>query len=173
MNNLKPTPIGIDRAISQLQVPLYEALNALTGDITGFGRVYKNKTDKGYDLEAYVKDGDYSKNVLDGDRSRFFFYLNEEMEGDTDLKARVDIVFMVNLKDLFGISERKDEEFRAIVSECIQGSRFNQIKTIIGADHILRLISNGYDKTNLVFNDMHPYHAVTFQTEVNYKLKTC
>lgn len=172
MNNLKLNPIGIDKAIEGLQIALYKELSTLGGSITGFGRVYKNKIDSGYALETHNVNSDYHTNVLDGEKSRFFFYL-ESMEGDDDLKAKVDIVFMVNLKELFNDVARNDEEFRAVVTKVIKRSRFNQLRPIIGMDHIKGLISDGYKDTNLDYNDFHPYHAVTFQTEINYKLKTC
>jgi hypothetical protein len=115
----------------------------------------------------------YLKHLLREPMSTGIFYLHDTINGDTDVKAKVDMICMVNLKDFFNAPGRRDEEFRAIVSNVLHRSRFKQLKIIMGMEYIERLASGLYEQANLSYSDMHPYHAVTFQLEVNYKLKTC
>lgn len=173
MNNLKTNPIGIDKAIERFQIPVYEELKKLNASIKGYGRVYINKRSSGYVLETYLEGTNDYVDVLNGEDSRFFFYLYDTLIGNSDLTVKVDFVCMVNLDDFFGTPERKDEEFRAIIVELFHRSSFNLKKIILGMQHIEMLSSGLIDRSNISFSDMHPFHAVTFQAEVNYKLKTC
>lgn len=172
MNHLKPNPHGIDYAIELLQKPLYEELSAL-GSVQGYGRVYKNKKETGYSLEAL--NGSEYTDVLGGEDSRFFFFMHNDLNGDTNVGVKIDIVFMVKLTDFFSDPIRRDEEFRTIVSKLIQRSKFKLQKTVIGMEYIEELTRQIYQRVtssgNLAFFDMHPYHAVTFQTEVFYNRK--
>lgn len=174
MNHLKPNPTGVDYAIELLQKPLYEELSKLNADLIGYGRVYKNRRGDKYTLEALNRN-EYV-DVLGGEDSRFFFFMHNDLDGDTNVAVKVDIVCMVNLDDFFSDPIRRDEEFRTIVSKLIQKSKFKMLKTIIGMEYIEGLISQSYQRVfnpegNVAFADMHPYHAVTFQTEVYYNRK--
>lgn len=176
-NNTKDKPIGIDRAIYQLQKPLYKRLNALAvanqKTVNGYGRVYLNESEEGKKLEYYLGNKEY-KDVLGGEDSRFFFHLHDNINGQQSKKARVDLICLVNLVDLMGDESRKDEEFRAIVTEVIgKVQKFELKDTAIGMKYIESIISKPFQKTNIHYSDMHPRHAVTFQTEVTYELKTC
>lgn len=173
MNNLITNPVGIDKAIEALQISLYNELQLLSTSIKAYGRVFKNAKDSGFVLETFIEGTNEYRDVLSGEDTRFFFYLHDTINGDTDVTAKVDLVCMVNLNTLFNASGRRDEEFRAIVSNVLHRSRFKQLKIVIGMEYIERLASGLYERANLSYSDMHPYHAVTFQTEVNYKLKTC
>lgn len=176
-NNRKNNPIGIDRAIDQLQVPLFKKLQAqaeLNGfEVNGFPRVYHTERDGDHTLEHYLGNGEY-KDVMGGEDNRFFFYMHERVKGQISKNVRVDIICMVNLIQLMGNDGRRDEEFRLLVTEEIDRSRKFELKdTIIGMDYIQKLISPKYQTTNIAFSDIHPRHAVTFQTEVTYELKNC
>ncbi|MGB7842333.1 MAG: hypothetical protein WBL21_06050 [Salinimicrobium sp.] len=168
MNHLKTTPSGIDKKIEQLQKPLYRVLKDLNAKVIGFGRVFRNQQPTGIALEVHKGNGEYEP-VLDGEDSRFFFYLHNDLEGDTNITAKVDVVCMVNLDEFYEGPERRDEEFRAVVQQEIQNSPFNLKKTVIGTEYLERMLPDVFKKTNLRFSDAHPTHVVTFQTEVNYK----
>lgn len=169
MNHLKPDPTGVDYAIELLQKPLYAELSAMNPNLIGYGRVYKNKRDGNFSLEALTRN-EYV-DVLGGEDSRFFFFMHNDLDGDTNVAVKVDVICMVKLTDFFNDPIRRDEEFRTIVSKLIQKSKFKMLKTVIGMEYIESLISQNYQKANLSFADMHPFHAVTFQTEVYYNRK--
>lgn len=171
MNSLKSNPTGIDKAIELLQVPLYKELVKMNPNVKGFGRVYKNKKDAGFTLETL--NGKEYRDVLGGEDSRFFFFMHNDLNGDTNVSVKVDVICMVKLTDFYSTVERQDEEFRTIVTKLIQRTgKFKLKKTVIGMEYIEGLISHNYQKANLSFSDMHPFHAVTFQTEVYYNRKT-
>lgn len=176
MNNLVTDPVGIDSVIEQLQKPLYKTMNDLAQtqgkEFNGFGRVFKSKVNDLETLEYLKTNGEY-EDVLGGEDSRFFFYLHDELNGNTDVSAKVDLIFIVDLNMLFSSNQRRDEELRAIIADNIERSRFNLKKIILGTEHVKRIVSKPFSDTNLKFSDVHPYHVVTFQTEVHYKLKTC
>lgn len=169
MNTLKTKPSGIDKKIEQLQKPLYSTLKSHNEKIKGFGRVFKNQKTTGIALEVHKGKGEYEP-VLNGEDSRFFFILHNDLAGDTNITAKVDVVCMVDLNEFFeNDPERRDEEFRRIVQEVIQDSPFNLKKTTIGIEYLQKLMPDIFKKTNLRFSDTHPTHVVTFQTEVDYK----
>lgn len=169
MNHLKNNPAGIDKKIEQLQKPLYRSLKLLNPKVVGFGRVFRNQRPKGIALEVHKGNGEYEP-VLDGEDSRFFFYLHNDLQGDTNIIAKVDVICMVNLNEFYeNEPERRDEEFRAVVQDQIQNSPFTLKKSVMGTEYLERLLPDLFKKTNLRFSDAHPTHVVTFQTEVNYK----
>lgn len=165
----KNTPTGIDKVIDKLQVQLHKAFN---DKLDVYGRVEKVKTSNGY-LLSEVRNGEYPQDILDGSKSRIFFYLNDTIEGSTHVTAKVDVICMVDLNDLYHSNERRDEEFRIKVANIIKRSRFKQQRIKLGMSYIESLVSKFYDTANIKFENMHPQHAVTFQTEVYYELKTC
>lgn len=171
MNQLLEKPVGIDKAIEQLQKPLYSRLKKSNDKIIGYGRVQRNRRDKAFVLE-YVN-GPEPKDIMGGEDSRFYFYMHEKAEGTPDVMAKVDIICMVNLSDFNIESQGKDEYFRAMVAEEIQRSRFKLTGFTTGVEYISSLIRNGFEQTNFPFSGLHPKHAVSFHTEVYYKLKTC
>lgn len=164
----KSNPVGIDKVISKLQPKLDEAFN----DLHIYGRVEKVKSDDKYVLSE-IRGDEYPEDILDGEKSRIFFYLSESVEGDTHVTAKVDIICMVNLDTLYNSNERRDEEFRIKIAQILKRSRFKQKGIKLGMSYIESLVSRFYEKANIKFENMHPYHAVTFQTEVYYELKTC
>lgn len=164
----KTNPVGIDKIISRVQKDLDKAIDGLHI----YGRVEKVKSEDRYVLSE-IKGSEYPEDILDGSKSRIFFYLKDSIEGDKDVTAKLDVICMVNLNDLYNSDERRDEEFRIAVTQVLQRSRLRQKSIKIGMDYIESLVSRFYDKSNLKFENMHPYHAVTFQTEVYYELKTC
>lgn len=170
MNTLKTNPEGVDKRIEQLQKPLYDALNALNPNVKGYGRVFKTTSTEGLKLES-ISATEYV-DVLGGEDSRFFFYLHNDLDGDTNVLAKVDVICMVKLTDFYNTPERMDEEFRTVVTKTIQKSPFKIKKTLLGMDYIQGLVSQNYEKANLRFADIQPFHAVTFQTEVYYNRKT-
>ena len=172
MNNRLIETVGIDTKIQRLQDTLYSDLND-TGAINGFGRVYKNIKGSGVVLEHHDENNEY-QDVLRSDDSRFFFIVGDNIPFESDPRARVDIVFMVDLSTFYPNSEiRKDEQFRLKCLQTVRESQFEIKGVQLGSKYLNNMV-NGYGSdVNFKMDDLHPYHIFTVQTEINYNINTC
>jgi hypothetical protein len=64
MNNLITNPVGIDKAIEALQISLYNELQLLNANVTGYGRVFRNAKDMGYVLETFIEGTNEYRDLL-------------------------------------------------------------------------------------------------------------
>lgn len=182
MNNRKPNPTGVDKPIDALQLKLYKEFSSL-GVIKGFPRVYIGPhKDQGYVLQHYLGEGEY-EDVLRNDDSRFFFYLNPEINVSDQNSAKVGIVFMVDLSDLTDDDTRRDEFLRNRALDVVNRSSFkpstiktglNHLKSIMGRVYTMNSRSRDvFYSTNFELDDMHPFHVFTIECDINYSYKNC
>jgi hypothetical protein len=173
-NILKPSPVGIDRPIQQMQAYLYNALVAKWGlddtKLTCYGRAYRNATQDGYTPEVYVGNNEY-KEVYYDDRlsASSFFGVGEEIKNTAkSVTADVFIIFMVNLNNIKPGVNRNDEEchidVQTLVTRLFYGFTFTGITT--GIDHVFREYSGLRRSKGIKFTDTHPQHCF----RLNFKL---
>lgn len=181
MNNLRTNTSGIDIHLENLQTKLYNAFVKVNSslNLNGFGRVYINPSETGFRLEWYKGDDEY-EDVLRCDDSRFFFVMNPQLETEDSISAKVGIVFMIDLNDLYQNTERNDEKLRQLAYNTILKSAFKPKKITIGTDYLNRFalgFTGSPRRRNidavLDFEDMNPYHIFTIETEVDYTFKNC
>ncbi len=166
MNYTKDNPVGIDKEIQKLQIKLYNRLGL--ENIEGYGRVYiYNKKDTVYPIH-FVSGIDYKELLIDDrNNGKFFFVENHTTEsGITISKTKVDIIFLINLAELYpNIPYRADEELKQHIYRTLKKTRFffpSHIEITKGIEAL-----KGF-KTNLI--DMQPYHFIKFSGEVSYQL---
>lgn len=169
MNHLKTNPVGIDKAIQQLQIRLYEHLEF----DNGYGRVYKVEKDTNRFIPAHFvnETEDYIEVLTDDSLNGSFFFLENRktiFKKDTvQIKTPVDIIFQMNLNKLRSdISHRADEEMRLEILNIISlfpNFEVNQtikgIRALDGLFHQLR--------------DMQPYHYLKVSGNIKYKNINC
>ena len=147
MNNILTSAEGLSSAIQSIQEELYTALpNFWSGDIEGFGKVYKN----------------------------IFCFLTGDKDTTTDnllFTSQVKIVFMVNLSMIYpgyALVERQDSRAQKDVVEILRkingNYKINEIEK--GIDNIF----NEYTTTGIRFDDLHPLHVFSVNIELDYYL---
>lgn len=166
MNYLKNNPVGVDIKIQKLQIKLYENLGF--ENIEGYGRIYiDNKKGENYPLH-FINGIDYKEVLIDDNNNGKFFFVEDEVTDSemTISKTKVDIIFLVNLANLYpDIPHRADEELKQQVYRLLKKTRFffpSEIKITKGKDAIKDF------KTKLI--DMQPYHFMKFSGVVKYQL---
>lgn len=167
----KENPIGIDHKIYLLQKSLYSKTG--WNNIEVYGRVYRNPNDGGYKPEAYVKDGEY-KDVFTNDlKSGTIFFIENEVHtftGGYEFETEVKIVFMLDLKKLFGTNVRNDQEVhQKAILEVRKHKYFTLTKIEKGVENILK----GFNTSNIKINDMQPYHVFAIVGKLKYSINQC
>lgn len=167
----KENPEGIDQKINLLQKAIHNRID--WNNIEVYGRVYRNPSDDGYRPEAYVKDGEY-KDVFTNDlKSATIFFIENEVHnfiGGYDFETEVKIVFMLDLKKIFGTNVRNDSEVQnKAILEVRKHKYFTLTKIEKGIDNILK----GFNTSNIKINDMQPYHVFAIVGKLKYSINQC
>jgi len=183
MLQLKTDPVGIDVQIQRLQQFLYKSLSATWGidpDSEAwacYGRCYKNKTENGYIAEVYAGKGEYKEVYWNDDVwSVSFFGLSDRIEFDVTNKAKVHLVFFVNVEKLKpAIVHRADEEIRKDVQNAIGAGLFGfQLDSIdLWLENVLREYTGSRRDERLKFVDMQPVHCFRINLTSSYNINNC
>ncbi len=171
----KTNPVGIDWYIQQLQTRLHTELLKTWGvDVkyTCYGRCYRNKKDDGYIAEVYTGGNEY-KEVYhdDGISAISFFGISDKITNDVENKARVHLVFFVNLWKLKPtITHRADEEVRQDVFKAIgaQSFGFSFESVDLWLENVLKEYPGSRREQRLKAVDMHPVHCFRFNFKLLY-----
>ena len=173
---LRTTPVGIDKAIQELQVKLHDALAASWGNIKFYGRCYRNRKDNGFVAEVYLGNKEYKEVYYDDAYSATcFFGISDSIEIADVNRANVHLVFFVNLDLIKASSEqRADEEVRTEVAAVLDAGLSHSILQSIdlGVERCLREYPGNTIDGRLKHVDMHPKHCFRFNLEVQYENKT-
>jgi len=186
MNNLLTSAEGLSLAIQSIQEELYDALpDFWSGDIEGFGKVYKNIENSFNDIPTYYKSakifipevynsntGNYEDVYYNDRKSCVFCFLisdKDETEDQILFKNKVKVVFMVDLKKIYpSEKERQDAKAQKDVIDIlrnINGSyEINEIER--GIDNVF----NQYTTSKIRFNDLQPLHAFSVNIDLEYYL---
>lgn len=175
MNYLKENNVGIDNPIKRLQVYLYDRIVSNFGlsDFDGYGRVYRNRKDNLFIPEAYVNNKEYKEVLLDDRNDGIMFFSpesNSTAYGSLVIQ-KCDLIFSVNLDNLYGSNERKDEEFRQYVL-----SLLNLYVVDLGDKEIETDLNKVYEKYNGVasyFYDMQNFHHFKIKINLKFNNNTC
>lgn len=172
-NNTLTTPVGIDAAINKIQVSLYEALtDRWNGNITGYGKAYKNNYKESTKLEWYnASDKDYQDVYYDDNSDATFFFIDEETNSSDDeivFTSDVKCVFMVNLPKIITDDGRQDSQAQRDAVEALRDVS-TQFK-VVGIEKGFNTVFSGIETEKIKFNDIHPLHCFAVLMELNYYL---
>lgn len=177
-------PVGIDRAIQQVQTRLHAQLLAkwnLQGAPESYQcheRCYRNRTANGYRAEIYEAGNEY-RDVYWDDRlaAISFFGISDDIVTGTQSSTDVHLVFFVNLAKLKpALSHRADEEVRADVESILAAGLFGfeMVDTELWLENVLReypatlIGQDGLANENLKYVDIHPVHCFRINLQSFY-----
>lgn len=175
MNNLKETTSGIECAIKEVQTDIYDILECFN-NVEGFGKVYKNNSERGVIPEVFDVDlGDYKEVYLDDNNNISFGFIPSDTQSSEDgimFLCDVKIFFWFNLSVL-GSDERNDSEAHRFVITALKESGYLNDKDVTietGINNVFR----GFETKSINYNDIHPYHLFSVSYQMNYLLnKKC
>jgi len=177
MNHILSNTNGIDCAIQDMQVNIYDALlvHDSINSVEGFGRVYRNQTKDGIIPEYYVGNGDYREVYLNNTWDVSFSFIPGDNHTTTDgivYNVPVKIVFWFNL-DKIDTTNRADAEAQRIVSQIIKYELTNTYLAT-GIETGINNIFSGFKVDQILFDNMQPYHVFSFNMDLSYYLtKIC
>lgn len=183
-NNLKQSVVGIDKPIQAFQVLLYRKLKALwpvnDTNLEGYGRVYRNGSDKGYVPEVFVSSTEpgntqYKGVVFDKTslKAMFFFTVEDRTTFTEGAEtAKVSLIFITNVAQLKAqFAHRGDEEIRndaqMICSLNIQNFLLTGTET--GFNNVFRQFPGLINKDGEVFEDRHPLYCFKINFDLFYQ----
>tara|TARA_R110000737_G_scaffold116429_2_gene149132 strand:- start:4 stop:579 length:576 start_codon:yes stop_codon:yes gene_type:complete len=186
MNNVLTYSEGLSAAIQTIQKELYNALPSFwSGDIEGFGKVYKNIENSSDNIPTYYKSskifipevynsikGNYEDVYYNNSKSCVFCFLIDDKDSTIDeivFTNNVKVVFMVDLSKIYPLqNERQDAKAQ---KDAVQALRDISGEFIVnevqrGIDNIF----NEYTTSSMRFNDLQPLHAFSINIDLNYYL---
>lgn len=177
---LKENPIGIDAVLQQVQQGLYDNLQAIWGtELEVYGRSYLNEKNGKSTIEAFIKDNDYSGNLIVGDKSKFFFLEQGYAvpNGLNRYTQEIDVIFILDLsKCKPSIAHRADAEVHADVEFELRKFSYLNLSIVSFAtkiQNVFKEIRFRYMES-LDFkyiDDMHPFHTFKFKINVAYEMQ--
>jgi len=186
MLNVITNPSGIDVPIRKFQERLHKQLMTAWGlDTTDqvqnakyqcFARCYRNKKDNGYIAEVFETGKDYRDLYWDDTLAALSFFGITSSEHDIEEKAKVHLIFFVDLKKLKPtLTHRADEEVRLDVLKLIQtannGFTFDSVD--LWLENVLKEYNGSYRDERLKKVDMQPVHCFRINFTLNYNIKNC
>jgi len=176
MNNTKNSVVGIDKTLQEIQESIYTLLgNLWAGEIEGFGRVYKNDSDKGSIPEWYNSlNKDYQDVYYNDNKSCVFCFLvgdDDSTDDELVFESKVKCVFMVDLSKIYADNtSRNDSEAHRDAVQMLRSSDFNNID-ITQVQRGVENVFSGYftDKVKASI-DMQPLHCFSVNFDLQYYL---
>ena len=181
MNNLREQITGIDVPIQEIQISLYNyLLERWAGTITGYGRVYKNRTSDGSVIPEWFDSnigtsGGYKSVYYDDSTGSNFCFLVGDNDSTNDgfvFTSNVKCVFAVNLDSLLSSSsnERLDSVVQRDAVEFLRDSDYNTFK-ITGIQRTIENVYSGYSIENIqASGNIEPLHVFSVNFDLQYYL---
>jgi hypothetical protein len=184
----KSGPVGLDKAIQQIQTDLYRYLlkkwfnlDSKTQDTDQYhchGRCYRNKqVDNGYIAEVFSGDAtqgekDYKEVYWNDNISAIsFFSVSDKVDNAMgESKVSASAIFFVNVTKLKpAIAHRADEEVRQDLINFFQGASYLGYET--GIDNVLREYPGTRKNKLVAVVEVQPVHC--FRINLNLKYQNC
>jgi len=165
----KTNPVGLDKAILRVQNRL--AKLSWT-NISIYGRLYINDRDNQKVAEAYTTNGEYIEVfVNDKVNAVFGFVVTGSRQNFNVISTTVKLVCSVNIKTIYGSTERKDEEALLTVLKELTGiiNGSNQAKIDTRYEDVFAEFSPERFK----YRNMQPWFNFALTFDVNYKNNIC
>ena len=164
---------GIDKHIKRVQDYFEEKFaDVWSGTIYIYGRAIETELDGSKTLEGWEKANNYVPLFVNDKQSATIgFKVNDRLINDNRLKASIDIIFTVNVKEVERNVEYLDEKALMnaykIVGNCGLLEGVTDIK--VGIDEVFA----GYDTEKIKHRDMSPFHVFSFTTQIEYFGNLC
>ena len=164
---------GIDKQIKRVQDYLNDKIADIwAGNICVYGRAIETERDGVKVLENWTENNDY-KQIFVNDRydAVIGFKVNEREINENRLKASLDIIFTVNVKEVLGVFDYLDEKVLMDAYKIVNGCGLieNVSAVKVGIDNVF----TGYDTEKIKHRDMSPYHVFSFTTAIEYFESVC
>lgn len=174
-NNLKDKSVGIDYIIQKAQVRIYDYLDNLGYNMTGYGKCYITE-DETNGFASFVpkfytgteKGKVQNINVLYAEGNKFFFTVGNSIKNVSNFmyEAEVSIYFIIDLTKVKpDVNHRADSEVERdcynIVSQCGLGDFDLEIE-IRNVFSDFKVLGN---KKAIDTTDIQPYHVFKFKTK--------
>jgi hypothetical protein len=187
MNNTRQDLFGIDATVQGIQKDLYEQLKCVwSGDVEGYGRVYKNLENSSDDIPKYYKSSkifipewynayakDYEDLYYDDNKSCSFCFIvgdTDSTEDSIKFTTKAKVVFMVDLNKIYPTgTERLDAKAHSDAMEVLRNFGFNKYQ-ITGIEKGIDFVFSGFTTSNIRFEDMHPQHCFSVTIDLEYYL---
>jgi len=173
--NTLTTPEVLDIEIQGIQDDLYTNLVGLwSGDISAYGRVYKNQTSKGLIPEWYnSSEKDYEEVYYDDKKACVFCFLvgdKDTTEDEVLFIADVKVVFMLDLSKIYpGETERQDAKAQRDVVNFLRDYNLSRYD-ITDIERGIDTIFSSYETSGIKFNDLQPLHSFSVNLKLRYHL---
>jgi len=171
MNNLLTSAIGIDVVIKDIQTDLYtELVKRWSGQIDGYGRIYKNEDKDGKFYPEYYKGDNQYRDVFYDNKlgGNFFFIDSDSSKTDDELiyTSNVKCVFMLNLSNIFpNDSERSDTKAQRDAIDILRDISYERF-LITGISKTAKEVFSGFDIDKLKFPNIHPSHCFSVNIDL-------
>lgn len=170
----KNNRVGIDAKIYLLQTYLDAKLNAIwNSPIVIYGRVYANQKETGAIPEVWNENNDYRQIYFNDKNAATVCFIVTERNIQTkgNVKANIDIVFLINVKQTLGTSQRSDELAMLQVIDLIRKSQL--AKTSGEIKEGIANVFSGFNVDAIKFRDMQPYAVFSIPCEIHYNENLC
>jgi hypothetical protein len=165
----KTNPVGLDKAILRVQ----NRLSKLSwSNIDIYGRLYINDRDNLKVAEAYSTNGEYKEVFVNDKKTAVFgFVVTGTRQKFSVVSATVKLICSVNIKTVYGSTERKDEEALLEVLKHLTGIiNFNNQARI---QTRLQDVFSDFSPERFKYRNMQPWFNFSLEFDVNYKNDIC
>ena len=188
INNTLSTATGIDDTIQSVQTDLYSNfINVWCGDISAYGRVYKNPANVGDEVPDYYRTSkivipewfsstkkDYEEVYYDDSFSCVICFLVGDRDMTSDglvFTANAKCVFLMDLSKAFpNITERQDAKAQRQVLNFMRNNALGRYD-ITQIERGLDTIFYEYKTRAIRFTDMQPLHCFAVNLKLYYQLE--
>lgn len=172
MNHVITEGIGLDAVIKSIQEDLYPQLSQRWSTIDMYGRAYRNKTTDSEKLEWHTGSGDFTDVYFNDRVNGTVFFLEEDNHNTQDevvFQTDVKVIAMLNLKELFGNTTRKDAEAQRDLVDLLRNLSDSRY-TVEGISKGVDAVFSGESRNQLRYMDMHPKHCFSVNISLTYYL---
>lgn len=188
VNNTLTTTYGIDSVIQSVQTDLYaNFIGVWSGDISAYGRVYKNPANVGDEVPDYYRTSkivipewynsvknDYEEVYYDDTYSCVFCFLIGDRDMTSDglvFTANVKCVFMTDLSLVYpSDTERQDARIQKEVLNFMRDNALGRYE-INQIERGIDTIFYEYKTRSIRFTDMQPQHCFAVNLKLYYQLE--
>lgn len=171
MNYNSYPAIGIDNKIQKMQDALFLHLGFDNVDFYGRALKVLNKDGKSYVPEVHISNKERKEVYYDDIKAKGgnIFFIDDDNHSTKNgvlFTAKVKIVFMLNLNEIFGATPyRADSEVQETVLKLVNKLR---IMTVTGIEKGLPNVLRDFDIERIKKNDLQPFHTFAVVGEINY-----
>lgn len=174
MNSIVANPMGLNFIVQEMQKQLYSELFPLWNNIlNGYGLTQYISEQGITTPQTFVKNNDYSGNLITTDTSKFFFTKPNKSEhlGKSMFTTALNLFFIVNLKEAKpSVLHRADSEVQADVIKALEYVPLESLADVVDNPDVILREFKGLGKTN-VLDNMQPHHIFKIGIEVMYNSK--